>query len=90
MTRGNQPTRQEVFRDALLLLLRAGPMKVEELHPIIKARYPEWCDDDDVIVLEYQTREPKWQRAVRAALDKLKLDGLVDKEPRRNGHWYLK
>ena len=84
-----QLTRHRVFYCSLPSLLRLGPKKAEELHPLIKSKHPEWCDDGDTIELGYQSREPKWQRAVRAALGKLQDDGIVEKEPRRNGYWRL-
>ena len=90
MKSGRKPSRNSVFWPTILSVLRSGPMKAEELHPVIKARHPEWCDDSNTIELGYQSREPKWQRSVRSALQFLKGKELVEKEPGRNRYWRLK
>jgi hypothetical protein len=83
---GNR-TAHAVFGDALLYLLRSGPMTTKELHPKIQALLPELCDDEHDRVIDGRHFGKLWKHHVRTAQQHLKRAGLVEIE---HGQWHLR
>lgn len=75
-----------VFADALLFLLRSGPMTTAEIHPKVQALLPELCDDQHDRVIDGRHFGKLWKHHVRTAQQHLKRAGRVEYH---NGVWQL-
>lgn len=76
-----------VFSDALIFLLRSGPMTTAEIHPKVQALLPELCDDQRDRVIDGRHFGKLWKHHVRTAQQHLKRAGIVEYH---NGIWQLK
>jgi hypothetical protein len=76
-----------VFSDALIFLLRSGPMTTAEIHPKMQALLPELCDDHHDRVIDGRHFGKLWKHHVRTAQQHLKRAGTVEYV---NGTWRLK
>lgn len=76
-----------VFSDALIFLLRSGPMTTAEIHPKVQALLPELCDDQRDLVIDGRHFGKLWKHHVRTAQQHLKRAGIVEYH---NGIWQLK
>lgn len=75
-----------VFADAIMFLLRSGPMSTGEMHPKIQVLLPELCDDQRDRVIDGRHFGKLWKHHVRTAQQYLKRTGVIDYE---NGVWKL-
>lgn len=66
-----------VFSEAVLYVLRKGPMTTHELHPLIKQLLPELCDDTVDRIIDGQHFGKKWKHHVRNAQQFLKNQRLI-------------
>lgn len=76
-----------VFSDALIFLLRSGPMTTAEIHPKVQALLPELCDDQRDRVIDGRHFGKLWKHHMRTAQQHLKRAGIVEYH---NGIWQLK
>lgn len=72
-----QRSAQTLFSQAILYLLRNGPLGTRALHPQIQQLLPELCDDSEILVINGQQFGKKWKHAVRNAQQALKSSGKV-------------
>lgn len=75
-----------VFADAIVFLLRSGPMTTTEMHPKIQVLLPELCDDQRDRVIDGRHFGKLWKHHVRTAQQHLKRTGAIDYH---NGTWKL-
>jgi len=75
-----------VFAEAVLFLLRSGPMTTKEMHPKIQILLPELCDDQRDRVIDGRHFGKLWKHHVRTAQQYLKRSGVIDYH---NGTWKL-
>lgn len=75
-----------IFVRTLLYLLKKGPMRTREIHPLIRNIHPDLCDDhiDRVINDVHFGRE--WKHRVRSAQVNLRRKGLIELV---DGKWRL-
>jgi phosphatidylserine/phosphatidylglycerophosphate/cardiolipin synthase-like enzyme len=64
-TAGRTP--HAIFADAILFLLRRGPMKTIDLHKAIRQIHPDLCDDTIDRVIDGRHFGKKWKHGVRTA-----------------------
>lgn len=74
-----------VFSEAVLYVLRKGPMTTHELHPLIKQLLPELCDDTVDRIIDGQHFGKKWKHHVRNVQQFLKTQGLITFDGKRWG-----
>src|SRR5215210_8537571 len=67
-----------VFAEAVLFLLRSGPMTTKEMHPKIQILLPELCDDQRDRVIDGRHFGKLWKHHVRTAQQHLKRTGAID------------
>ena len=60
-------TAHAIFADAIIHLLRSGPMRTVEIHQQIRTIHPDLCDDTVDRVIEGRHFGKKWKHAVRTA-----------------------
>jgi hypothetical protein len=72
-----------VFADAILYILRRGPMTTHQLHPRIQKLLPELCDDKVELIIDGQKFGKKWKHHVRNAQQHLKKAGLIHFDGKR-------
>jgi hypothetical protein len=60
-------TAHSIFADAILHLLRQGPLKTTEIHGAIRRIHPDLCDDSLDLVINGQHFGKKWKHGVRTA-----------------------
>lgn len=75
-----------VFADAIIFLLRSGPMTTIEMHPKIQVLLPELCDDQRDRIIDGRHFGKLWKHHVRTAQQYLKRAGKIGYE---NGAWNL-
>jgi len=75
-----------IFTDAILHLLRHGPMSTVELHQAIARIHPDLCDDTIDRVIDGRHFGKKWKHAVRTAQAFLRRRGDIQREGRK---WQL-
>lgn len=75
-----------VFADAIVFLLRSGPMTTVEIHPRVQALLPELCDDQHDRVIDGRHFGKLWKHHVRTAQQHLKRASIVEYQ---NGVWKL-
>lgn len=77
-------TTNQLFARAVLYALREGPLTTREIHPRVKAVYPDLCDDSVDRVIDGRHFGKKWKHAVRSAQVYLKRRGEIEL---RDGKW---
>jgi hypothetical protein len=77
---------QSLFSEAILHVLREGPLPTVRLHPTIQNLLPDLCDDSKELVINGQRFGKQWKHAVRNAQQALKRSGLISFD---GEHWSL-
>lgn len=85
-TRTAGRTAHAIFADAILHLLRSGPMRTVDLHRSIRSIHPDLCDDSIDRVIDGQHFGKKWKHGVRTAQVFLRRAGRIE---RTGNHWRL-
>jgi hypothetical protein len=75
--RAQDETTTGIFGRTLLYLLRRGPMRTVDIHPLVQAIHPDLCDDSVDRVIGGVHFGKKWKHYVRTAQQHLKARGLV-------------
>jgi phosphatidylserine/phosphatidylglycerophosphate/cardiolipin synthase-like enzyme len=84
--RAKGKTTHAIFADTLRFLLAKGPLRTEQIHPLIQLLHPDLCDDSIERVIEGVHFGKKWKHYVRNAQQHLKRHGEIRFE---GGHWHL-
>lgn len=79
-------TAHAIFADAILHLLRRGPMTTIEINLAVQRIHPDLCDDTVDRVINGQHFGKKWKHGVRTAQVFLRRRGDIRRE---NGQWRL-
>ena len=66
-----------ILARTLLYVLRRGPMRTQELHPLVQSIHPDLCDDTVDRVIDGVHFGKKWKHYVRNAQQHLKRRGLA-------------
>lgn len=76
--RAHGKSTHRIFCDTILYLLeRKGPLRTNELHPLIKQVHPDLCDDTIDCVIGDVHFGKKWKHHVRGAQVSLRRQGFV-------------
>ena len=70
-------TAHAIFADAIIYLLREGPMRTIALHEHIKRIHPDLCDDSVDRVIDGQHFGKRWKHGVRTAQVYLRRSGRI-------------
>jgi len=70
-------TTHAIFSDAIRFLLAKGPLRTEELHPLIQLLHPDLCDDSIDRVIDGEHFGKRWKHYVRNAQQYLKRHGEI-------------
>jgi len=70
-------TTQSMLCDAILFSLSKGPLRTDELHPLIQQLQPDLCDDSIDRVIDGVHFGKRWKHHVRSAQQRLKRDGRI-------------
>jgi phosphatidylserine/phosphatidylglycerophosphate/cardiolipin synthase-like enzyme len=70
-------TTQSMLCEAILFALAKGPLRTEELHPLVQQLQPDLCDDSIDRVIDGVHFGKKWKHHVRSAQQRLKRDGRI-------------
>lgn len=84
--RAKGKTTHAIFSDTIRFLLTRGPLRTDELHPLIKLLHPDLCDDSVDRVIDGVHFGKKWKHYVRNAQQYLKRRGEIRFEGAR---WHL-
>lgn len=84
--RATGKTTHAIFGDTIRFLLAKGPLRTEELHPLIQLLQPDLCDDSTDRVIDGVHFGKKWKHHVRNAQQSLKRNGEIRFDGSR---WYL-
>ena len=70
-------TTHAIFSEAIRFLLAKGPLRTEELHPLIQLLHPDLCDDSVDRIIDGEHFGKKWKHYVRNAQQYLKRHGEI-------------
>ena len=84
--RAKGKTTHAIFADTILFLLRRGPLRTTQLHPLIRQLHPDICDDSIDLVIEGVRFGKRWKHHVRNAQVFLRRSGRIY---RHAGRWHL-
>jgi len=84
--RARGKTTHAIFSDTIKFLLAKGPLRTEELHPVVQLLHPDLCDDSIERVIEGVHFGKKWKHHVRNAQQSLKRHGEIRFDGER---WHL-
>ncbi len=70
-------TTHAMFADTIRFLLAKGPLRTEELHPLVQLLQPDLCDDSVDRVIDGVHFGKKWKHHVRNAQQSLKRNGEI-------------
>jgi phospholipase D-like protein len=84
--RAKGKTTHAIFADTIRFLLKRGPMRTGQLHPLIQLLHPDLCDDSVDRVIEDVHFGKKWKHYVRNAQQYLKRTGEIEFDESR---WHL-
>jgi PLD-like domain len=70
--RAKGTTTNAIFSSSIKFLLAKGPLRTEELHPLIQLLHPDLCDDSIDRVIDGVNFGKKWKHYVRNAQQYLK------------------
>lgn len=70
-------TPHAIFREAILYLLRHGPLATPDIHAAVQGIHPDLCDDAIDRVIDGQHFGKKWKHAVRTAQAHLQRSGDI-------------
>ena len=79
-------TTHAIFADTIRFLLAKGPLRTEELHPLVQLLQPDLCDDSVDRVIDGVHFGKKWKHHVRNAQQSLKRNGEIKFDGSR---WHL-
>jgi len=80
-------TTHAIFSQTIRFLLAKGPLRTEDLHPLVQLLHPDLCDDSVDRVIDGVHFGKRWKHYVRNAQQHLKHDGYVTFDGSR---WHLK
>ncbi len=84
--RAKDRTTQAIFSETIKFLLAKGPLRTQELHPLVQLLHPDLCDDSIERVIDGVRFGKRWKHYVRNAEQHLKRQGEI----RLDGQlWYL-
>ena len=72
-------TAHAIFADAILHLLRSGPMRTVDLNRSIQRIHPDLCDDSVDRVIDGEHFGKKWKHGVRTAQVFLRRAGRIER-----------
>jgi len=75
--RARGKTTHAIFSDTLRFLLAKGPLRTEDLHPLVQLLHPDLCDDSTDRVIDGVHFGKKWKHYVRNAQQYLKRNGEI-------------
>ena len=75
--RAKGKTTHAIFSDTLRFLLAKGPLRTEDLHPLVQLLHPDLCDDATDRVIDGVHFGKKWKHYVRNAQQYLKRHGEI-------------
>lgn len=75
--RAKGKTTHAIFSDTLRFLLAKGPLRTEDLHPLVQLLHPDLCDDATDRVIDGVHFGKKWKHYVRNAQQYLKRRGEI-------------
>jgi len=78
-------TLHAIFADAIMHVLRQGPLRTADIHLAVRGIHPDLCDDAVDRVIDGRHFGKKWKHAVRTAQQHLKKEGRVRFE---QGLWW--
>lgn len=78
-----QRTKNTLFSETILYVLRHGPLSTEGIHRKIQGLLPELCDDSKELMIKGQRFGKAWKHAVRNAQQGLKRRGRIDFDSER-------
>lgn len=84
--RAKGKTTHAIFSDTIRFLLAKGPLRIEELHPLIKLLHPDLCDDSIDRVIDGVNFGKRWKHYVRNSQQYLKRHGEIRFDGTR---WHL-
>lgn len=84
--RARGKTTHAILADTIQFLLRKGPLRTVELHPLIQQLHPDICDNSIDRVIEGVHFGKRWKHYVRNAQQFLKRTGRIRWEGER---WHL-
>ena len=84
--RAKGKTTHAIFSDTIKFLLAKGPLRTEQLHPLVQLLHPDLCDDSIDRIIEGVHFGKKWKHYVRNAQQYLKRHGEIKFE---NERWQL-
>jgi hypothetical protein len=84
--RAKGKTTHAIFSDTIRFLLAKGPLRTEQLHPLVQLLHPDLCDDSVDRVIDGVHFGKKWKHYVRNAQQYLKQHGEIRFE---GGRWHL-
>ncbi|HEV2350524.1 MAG TPA: phospholipase D family protein [Terriglobia bacterium] len=84
--RAKGKTTHAIFSNTIKFLLAKGPLRTEELHPLVQLLHPDLCDDSVDRVIEGVHFGKKWKHFVRNAQQYLKRHGQIQFDGAR---WHL-
>jgi hypothetical protein len=79
-------TTHAIFSEAIRFLLAKGPLRTEDLHPLVQLLHPDLCDDSVDRVIDGEHFGKKWKHYVRNAQQYLKRHGEIRFDGAR---WHL-
>lgn len=80
-------SRTGLMANAVIHLLRSGPLTTPDLHPLVKELLPDLCDDEEDRVINGVRFGKKWKHDVRNVQQQLKRAGRIQLS---DGHWRLR
>jgi len=80
-------TAHSLYSETIKFLLKQGPMRTSELHPLIQAIHPDLCDDTIDRTIDGVNFGKKWKHHVRSAQQHLKRQGEISFDGQR---WSLR
>ena len=84
--RAKGKTTHAIFSDTIRFLLAKGPLRTEELHPLVQLLHPDLCDDSVDRIIDGVHFGKKWKHYVRNAQQYLKRHGEIRFDGAR---WHL-
>lgn len=75
--RAKGKTTHAIFSDTIRFLLAKGPLRTEDLHPLVQLLHPDLCDDSTDRVIDGVHFGKKWKHYVRNAQQYLKRHGEI-------------
>lgn len=84
--RARGKTTHAIFSNTIKFLLAKGPLRTDELHPLIQLLHPDLCDDSIDRIIDNVRFGKKWKHYVRNAQQSLKRCGELRFDGAR---WHL-